>query len=71
MPLPIAPKKMADTVKVAKTTAKVRVKKSVKQTAALLKTPARKEAEPARVNPAPAPRTAEVPMSPETKEKPV
>ena len=39
MPLPIAPKKMADTVKVAKTTAKVRVKKSVKQTAALLKTP--------------------------------
>lgn len=71
MPLPIAPKKMADTVKVAKTTAKVRVKKSVKQTAALLKTPARKEAEPARVNPAPAPRTAEVPMSPETKGKPV
>ena len=42
MPLPIAPKKMADTVKVAKTTAKSRAKKAEKQTAALLKkTPSR------------------------------
>ncbi len=71
MPLPIAPKKMADTVKVAKTTAKVRAKKPVKQTAALLKTSARKEAVPSRVNLAPSTHTTEVSMPPETKEKPV